>query len=418
MKRGYRWVIILVFFLMICQVQLGASESVRIGYSLVVPDSLRNTAIQNLGNYIQRDITRYEPSDSYVQLMNDRLEHEQFRSHLAEIQKSDYQEAQHPFVFTTEEASAFTWEALELPHVVTRALASGDTAVADFIMKSHRLEALLICVLEPLESIYRLRIDEFRSDGSVVNIYETVTLRADEENAVLTALLPILSYYGSQDAGVVSIQSNTPGLSLDINGEEFPQHTQHIVLPVGTYELHATAPEREERVYTIDLASGEIVSLDINLPVLSGNPLLITSYHTLDIVIPQITQTQVPVLIQEISPPFVVYARKQGEPVRTIHVAESTEEIYLSLQPPWMDSVHGSMRSQSAVYASLGRTLLLGGLTVLIDSISRSMASYTGSTSPWQPALIASSGALALSLFDTGVRLFAYYQKTKYSSRY
>jgi hypothetical protein len=65
----------------------------------------------------------------------------------------------------------------------------------------------------------------------------------------------------------------------------------------------------------------------------------------------------------------------------------------------------------------LGRTLLFGAAAIIVDSISRSVASYTQDLAVWQPILLASVGALAVSSLDTGVRLFAYYQKTKYSSR-
>ena len=82
-----------------------------------------------------------------------------------------------------------------------------------------------------------------------------------------------------------------------------------------------------------------------------------------------------------------------------------------------MDETGQVSRAQSQLYTSLGRTLLFGALAIIFDSVASSVAQQPQDLTAWQPFLLASGGALAVSAMDTGLRLFAYYQKTKYSSR-
>ena len=88
-------------------------------------------------------------------------------------------------------------------------------------------------------------------------------------------------------------------------------------------------------------------------------------------------------------------------------------EIEINLNPLWMEQGVIIRSSQNKFYQALGRSLILAGGTILVDTLSR-----TFSQQPlWQPLVWATLGAFALSTFDASYQLFAYYQKTKYSSQ-
>ncbi len=89
------------------------------------------------------------------------------------------------------------------------------------------------------------------------------------------------------------------------------------------------------------------------------------------------------------------------------------KEIEINLNPPWMEQGKVISDSQKKFYSALGRSMIMGAATILLDTMGRTLSQE----GLWQPMVWASVGALTISTFDAAYQLFAYYQKTKYSSQ-
>ncbi|MFA5468982.1 MAG: hypothetical protein WC224_08010, partial [Sphaerochaetaceae bacterium] len=63
--------------------------------------------------------------------------------------------------------------------------------------------------------------------------------------------------------------------------------------------------------------------------------------------------------------------------------------------------------------SALAKSLILAASTILFDTLSHT---FQGEGA-WQTLAWASVGAMAVSSYDAAYKLFAYYQKTKYSSQ-
>lgn len=315
-------------------------------------------------------------------------------------------------------SSVVEWIQLDISSTLARALVIQDMTVSDYVLKSNQLDLLIICVIEPLDTLVRLRIREFQSDGVSRILYEGIAVPSEVRTLVPEAIVTTISAYKRSSIGLLQLEQVSPGLTVAVDGEQVEIQDTLLVLEEGTRNLVFSALGFKSRAITVEIQSESVQEVEIALSRIDGPPLLITSDSGMaEITIPYVLTKQVPVVWESQQYPFVLYAQEEGRRLLTVQHAQPVEEVNISLHPLWMVPVYGTAREQEAMYASLGRTMLLGGLTIILDSVSRSVASYTDDLRMWQPAILGAAGAMAVSLFDTGTRLFAYYQKTKYSSR-
>jgi hypothetical protein len=286
-------------------------------------------------------------------------------------------------------------------------------------MNSQRLDVLLVCSIEPFDSFYRVRIDQYvGSESEHTRLFDAVAQPFEVYTLLPQVFLELLNYYSGTGIGLLHVSSTVPGISVAVDGKHVPLVDAFLPLSSGTYSITASAPGYADVSVIQRVENGVIGELPLSISRVDGPPVLIVSdSHVATISIPGGPTGMSPLVWNAQKTPFVLYAQEDGWRSLTMQFSEPVELIRVSHQPAWMDQTHGIGRTQSSLYGSLGRTLLFGAAAIIVDSISRSVASYTQDLAVWQPILLASVGALAVSSLDTGVRLFAYYQKTKYSSR-
>lgn len=417
MKRGCRYLILLVLFALLGSTSLSATEMVRIGLVTVHATSGNQSLLQDLSDRIENTLQQRPAGTSYNTLIAHRLQQESMRAELKRMH--DSKEVIDPMQHEVENREGpfpIVIERITVQDETARALRQSDELVADFLMKREGLDVLLVCIFEPFQMLSRIRITEFRSDGSYLSVHEGLSLPQDSDTLRYPAVLDVISHYQEEELSLVVFDRSAPGLTIRLDGKLVEHTGNMLLLSPGEHTLEVSALGIETERVSISLQPNSIERVSLRLDEREGFALLVTSFSgTAQVSIPSYGSRQVPVIVESVKAPLVLYARDQGLTFQTLHITKPIEEITLSLQPQWMDPVQGTAREQRSMYASLGRSLLLGGLTILIDSLSRSV---TSDPSAWQPVILASAGACAVSLFDTGSRLFAYYQKTKYSSRY
>ena len=401
MKRGRRWIILLVLSALLGTTSLHATEVARIGLVTVHATRGNQSLLQDLTDRIEEALYQQSVGSSF----SHRLQQDDIRSELEHIPERG---TGNPF--------SIVLERVTVQERTADALRQSDALVADYLMKRDGLDVLLVCILEPFQMLSRLRIVEFRSDGSSLSVHEGLSLPQDSDTLKYPALLDVVSHYLEEERSLAVFDRNAPGLTIRLDGTVVPHTRDMVLLPPGEHTLELSALGTKVEQVSLSLQPNSVERVSLRLEEATGFALLVNSFSgTAQVSIPFHGVSQVPVVADALQSPLVLHGREEGLLSQTLHIAEPIDEIVLSFQPQWMDPVQGTGREQRSMYASLGRSLLLGGLTILIDSLSRSV---TSDPSAWQPAILASAGACAVSLFDTGFRLFAYYQKTKYSSRY
>ena len=429
MRRGCRSILLLVLVALLGTAWLTASESVRIGLVPVHTTVGNQSLLSDLDTHIQRALQQQPSSDSYMPLVTTRVDNRVQRDLLnrkhtawggsgqlldsvfSSSEQMPKPEFKHPL--------PYVFERIEPPPEIAQALAEHDAVVADYLMRKHSLDALLVLILEPFEMLSRLRVSEFRSDSTRTTIHEEISLPQDSDSLLQASVLAIVSHYREDELSMVVFAPTAPGLEVLLDEERVDLFGNLLLTTEGEHNLEARALGTQSKLLSLELQPGSITHIDLELEPQKGRPLLITSNSgTAFVSIPSHGTMQLPNVVESISTPNVLYGRADGMSPMIVHMMDSTDEISFAFQPPWLSPKLGTAREQRSLYASLGRSLLFGGLAILVDSISRSVVSDPAQLSEWQPVLLASAGAFAVSLFDTGSRLFAYYQKTKYSSRY
>lgn len=318
-----------------------------------------------------------------------------------------------------ESSFSLVWETVTMAPPLSISASAGDPVVLDYIKNSLRLDVLLVCSIEPFDSLYRVRMDQYVGTGPEhARLFDALAQPFEVSELLPQVFLTLLDHYSGTGIGLVDFSSTVPGISVDVDGKHFPLVDTFLPLPGGTYSITASGPGYADVTGSQRVEAGSIVEFPLSTSEVEGPPVLVVGdSHLSEISIPGGPAGLSPLVWNAQKTPFVLYARQEGYRSLTMQFSEPVELVRISHQPVWMDQTHGIGRTQSALYGSLGRTLLFGAAAIIVDSISRSVASYTQDLVVWQPILLASVGALAVSSIDTGVRLFAYYQKTKYSSR-
>lgn len=307
--------------------------------------------------------------------------------------------------------------ALQVSTDIAAKVIADDRIVSEYLLARNGLDMLLICAIEPFDEFLRTRLMVLRrGETTFTSLFDRIAKPADLAGMLDQALLAISTLVHGRSLGLVSFGDMVPGLDVSVDGVRGSLVGDALLLAPGDYLLTFSAPGHEGSSRMVNSRPGAITIVNVDLPRVSGPPLLLTSrFPRAFVTIPAGPSGPLPLIWASQSAPFVIQAETgEGRPA-TVQVTRPTEHIELSFEVPWMDE-HVVGRYQRTLYGSLGRTLLLGAMAIVFESIESSLFSSGGGSGELQPLVLASLGAAGVSAVDTVLRLFAYYQKTKYSS--
>lgn len=311
------------------------------------------------------------------------------------------------------------WQAIEPLPAVASAIASEDRLVADYLIDRYGLDILLVLATERLDAFIRVRMLAYERAGiGCITFFDAIALPADLPDLRDEALLSLLGYLQGNPLGMVVLESGPPGLHVSLGGIPVRMLGTTVLLPPGSYVLALDAPGYLPAEVAVELGPNEILRKPITMTAHLGGPLLVSSaFHAATVLFSSGLSGTLPLVSDAQALPFALQASVEGMKVIRYQESEERKELRLEFDVPWMDAANQVSRAQDELYASLGRTLLMGALTIVIESLSQSVSALPEDRVWWQPFVLASGAGVAVSGVDTCLRLFAYYQKTKYSSQ-
>ena len=311
-----------------------------------------------------------------------------------------------------------TWSLLPVPKSLEQSVREGEGIVLEHLVHMHSLDQIIIVSLMSMDRFTRLVLQEFTAHTTVLRtMFDRIAQPQDVSQMILEAMVASASTFNRTAVGALHFTSSALGVKILLN--ETTPVVPEVILFVepGNYSVKATARGHEPLFKTIQVVQNTISFVDLPMKKLVSGPLLIQSPQgEASLTILPDFMTTLPHLLLEQELPLLYRAEKTGFITIDSQLMDRQSVLELRFTPDWMTMENTLNRQKDAFYASLGRTLLLVGLSVAMESVSRA-ASTTIDRSAWQPAVLASAGLMGVSLTDTIFRLFAYYQKTQYISR-
>ncbi len=419
-----RWYFILLLLIVLPVMHISAATDVRIG--TVAVDSVGTVAnqLESVSSTVSAWVTQFLQPEEFSDEASLRMKAQNRidllnRRHSAIIAEDGNTSAIELESEVVENSSSITTVPVTVDRTLSDLLVENDVITGRYLIDQQQLDLLLVWIVEPFDKLIRLRVMEYRTTfESPHMLYEGLSVPMQLQSLLPQALVAVFGTFSQEPVGLLHFSNSPPGVQISLDGDGLSLVESMALVSAGTHTIQVNALGHTQKKVTVSVAPDSVLHFDASLIPITGPPLLITSSSgNTKISINQIVDTSVPIVIEQQQAPFALYATEDNRREQTLQFAQGVDEIVLSLQPRWMDPVYGTAREQDALYASLGRTLLSSALSIILESVSQSVISYTNDTTLWQPLLLGAVGATAVSFFDTATRLFAYYQKTKYSSR-
>ena len=281
---------VLLLLVVLSATLLPAVEPVRIGFVGIDQTRTSQNHLERIFSFVSSQDTTPSTYTSYGTLVEERLARsrdlaELAKQHLA-IEEADGDslalQPEDPSSDTESsgmDSSIFVeWIHIEVPQSLGDALADQDTTVADYVMKLHGIDLLMVGVIEPFEPLVRIRIGGYRSGGDYGALYEDIVVPSDLGRLVPDAIVAILSSFDRSPIGLLRIDGIAPGLAVSIDGKPKEDvRDSFMVLEEGERELIFSAPGFESVYQTMTIESGSVQDLTLSLDMIEGPPVLITS---------------------------------------------------------------------------------------------------------------------------------------------
>jgi hypothetical protein len=323
-----------------------------------------------------------------------------------------------PLVDSLGDEITIEWSLVPIPQLFRQSIADGDDILLAHMAHVQDLDQILVVSVMKMDRFIRLIIEDYTVHTGILRVlFDRIAQPQDISQLIQDAMVLSASVFHGSPVGAVLVKSSVLGVSATLNNTISVVPENIIFVEPGIYNLQATANGYETRLQEIQVVQDELVSIDLTLTKMEGGPLLVQSPQgqATFTILPDSTTT-IPHLFLQQETPVVFRAEKKGFLPIEGQLVNTQNIMELRFIPEWMTMDNTLVRQKDAFYASLGRTLLLVGLSIGMESLSRA-ASTTLTNNAWQPAVLASAGLMGVSLTDTLFRLFAYYQKTQYISR-
>ncbi len=393
---------------------LGAS-SLRIGFLPII--AIESPIGEQLYAFATSAIGEVTSNETFKGSIEERLNQQRYLTYLEErhqqIAKGDgnppkdlFEEIKVDF----DETLKSEWVYLQPSLALVKGVKEGESIIIDYLLRSNSLDTLLVFRVDPFDRFYRLRLSLLGEGPFYDVIVEPQELASLKGELYLT----LLNYLIDPQIALLKVDGVSSEISLTINGTKRDSYEGFIPLFAGEYLVEGEAPGYLSSTETIELGRGEVYPFLISLEEGPSSPLLITSVTGKPTVeLSDGLVAQLPFIWPNQRVPYTLYATQAGRLPLIKQMGSSVGMIEIDLNPPWMEQGRAISDSQKRFYSALGRSLIMGAATIFVDTMGRTFSQEE----LWRPLVWATVGAFTISTFDAAYQLFAYYQKTKYSSQ-
>lgn len=283
--------------------------------------------------------------------------------------------------------------------------------VLDYLLHNSQLDLLVIVDITPTVNLFHIQIATYERDNTFHQIEKSL-IEADQlEDVVYDSLLTLLHQVSSTEYGTLVLEEEQ-ALSLYLDGVRIDKIDEPIIVPAKEYTLRSEGFGYESKEETIVIEKGQKKSFRVTATQGRTYSTLLSSYEKrIDLG----DTLQLPAVINSFAPYKIISLDNTKS---TITIDMSKERSTLAMDVPYI-SIEGSLlEAQKRFYSSFGKTLLLTGVAIALQSITTTFATTALERSYYQPFILAGVGFAGVSGIDSLFQLFAYYRKTKYSSLY
>lgn len=395
---------------------LVGAPSLRVGYLPIIAPTIESPIGEQLFAFVTDALSSVASQESFMEEIEVRLNRQAYLKHLEEVHKEiakgdgkTPQREFEPIVVEFEESIESEWVYLKVHPQLVKGVEGKNQILINYLLQSNTLDTLLIFKVDPFDRFYRLRLillDE--------PLYDAIVAPQELSTQMGELFIALLNRLVDPQIALLQVDGVSSTISLTIDGERRGSFGGFIPLIEGDYIVRGVASGYHPLEEEIQIEAGTIYPFFIDLEAVDPTPLLLTSVTgSPTIQISDGLVASLPLVWPNQSPPYTLYATQEGRLPLVKQISSAVGEIEINLNPLWMEQGKVIRSSQNKFYQALGRSLILAGGTILVDTLGR-----TFSQQPlWQPLVWATIGALAISTFDASYQLFAYYQKTKYSSQ-
>ncbi len=318
---------------------------------------------------------------------------------------------------TVEQIEGLNYKKIELSEKMLQQVMAENLIVTQYIFEKNNIDIIVLLSISKLSDYLKvgLKSFEYRAKNSI-KLFEQIALKEEIHKIVAPLNLSLNQYFSKQKLGLLTFNIPKGNYLIKLNDKEVSLIDNYMILEPNSYQLKISGPNIETIEENIEIENKKEVIFTKSIKAKKGKPLLVTSLEpNLKFQIVGEKESVVPSLLTNQNFPLAIVYEKENNLLYSLQQSHRTDQIRLDFTSVLKDSNETIAFYQNQFYTSLGKSLIFGALTLLVDFLSTSLISDNLQTNAWQPLLLVGSSLTALYTIESTFHLFAYYQKTKYS---
>jgi len=318
---------------------------------------------------------------------------------------------------TVEQIEGINYKKIELSVQMLEQVKAENLIVTQYIFEKNNIDIIVLLSISKLSDYLKVSLKsfEYRAKNSI-KLFEQIALKGEINKIVAPLNLSLNQYFSKQKLGLLTFNIPKGNYLIKLNDKEVSLIDNYLILEPNFYQLKISGPNIETIEENIEIENKKEVIFTKSIKAKKGKPLLVTSLEpNLKFQIVGEKESVVPSLLTNQNLPLAIVYEKENNLLYSLQQSQRTDQIRLDFTSVFKDTNETIAFYQNQFYTSLGKSLIFGALTLLVDFLSTSLISDNLKTNAWQPLLLVGSSITALYTIESTFHLFAYYQKTKYS---
>ncbi len=316
-----------------------------------------------------------------------------------------------PLSSVKEQSFAIEFEYIQQSQEIINKALQNDTLILQHLAFLDNLDSILVISFSKIDTFDRFVVNWYSAYLHECNTVDDQLITDTNKKEIKKIILrSFMNLFDKSEYSLVSISSNTPSLSVNVDTVQY-DNKDLLMFESGLKEFSFTAPYHKSMNKEIDLKKNEIIEFEINLEKEEFTPILISSALHISPTISTLGVVSLPYIYSSVSLPFIITQEQNGYTSKQIVVDSPLDSIDISLKREQFGYKNIVPEVQNAFYASLVRSVIVSGTSIIFASIFPK-----GEIDGIDTIHSFFNGVTLVSSIETIYRLFDYYEKTKYST--